>query len=364
MTRRAPSARAAEIGSGLTSAPSISQRPPIRLRREDSRQRIGRRHRLAEAAAGQPDFMAGADLGGDRGQPQRQVGEGRVAERVIEPVGEPAAADQSGAAELEIEIAEHAPARQLPRPVLENVELSRRVVAADHGADRGAGDHVRPDAMGVERAQHADMGKAARGAAAQCQPDREARSVRGAATGSSDVAADMAVARCPSARPLLRARIADSRRSGSAQSLIASADCDASHRVRRNVEASAIMPRSCTEFAPTQLPAQRSASSAARRALHRKPRLRHHGIIVVVAGALDRPHRAGVEEAVLDEALVDIDADHLAEHHMAVGRAGLRSRRARPSSPTGIRARRARRRPAAGARGARAPAPGRRSPSR
>ena len=82
-------------------------------RRKDSGQRIGRAHRLAEAAAGQPDFMAGADLGRDGREPQRQVGEGGVAEGVVEPVGEPAAADQPGAAELEVEIAEQAAAGEM-----------------------------------------------------------------------------------------------------------------------------------------------------------------------------------------------------------------------------------------------------------
>src|SRR5262249_28646296 len=33
---------------------------------------------------------------------------------------------------------------------------------------------VRPDAVGIERPQHADMGKAARGAAAESEPDRGA----------------------------------------------------------------------------------------------------------------------------------------------------------------------------------------------
>src|SRR5262252_10021332 len=45
--------------------------------------------------------------------------------------------------------------------------------------------------------------------------------------------------------------------------------------------------------------------------------------IVMVAGARNRPHRRGVELAVLDEAVVDMHADDLPEHHIALGDAAL-----------------------------------------
>ena len=51
----------------------------------------------------------------------------------------------------------------------------RGVAAADHGADRGADDDVRLDAVREQRAEHADMGKAARAAAAERKPDGRAR---------------------------------------------------------------------------------------------------------------------------------------------------------------------------------------------
>ena len=51
------------------------------------------------------------------------------------------------------------------------VELACGVAAADHRADRGADDHIRNDAVFVQDAQHADMGEAARRAAAQRKPD-------------------------------------------------------------------------------------------------------------------------------------------------------------------------------------------------
>ena len=43
-----------------------------RDRRENSRQRVGGAHRVDQPAARQPDFVAGADLGGDGGKADRQ----------------------------------------------------------------------------------------------------------------------------------------------------------------------------------------------------------------------------------------------------------------------------------------------------
>ena len=93
----------------------------------------------------------------------------------FELLGEPVAADQAGAGQADVEIAEHAAHGQRARPCFERVELAGGVAAADHGADRGADDDVGHDAVGDQRAQHADMGKAARGAAAEREPDARAR---------------------------------------------------------------------------------------------------------------------------------------------------------------------------------------------
>src|SRR5229473_2555225 len=60
-------------------------------------------------------------------------------------------------------------------------------------------------------------------------------------------------------------------------------------------------------------------AAAAGRAAHGEAQLRRCAVVVVIAGAHDRPHRTGVEQAVPNEPLVDIDPDHLAEYHMAVG---------------------------------------------
>jgi len=42
--------------------------------------------------------------------------------------------------------------------------------------------------------------------------------------------------------------------------------------------------------------------------------------IVVIAGARDRAHRGGVQESVLNEAFVDVNANDLTEHHVALSR--------------------------------------------
>src|SRR6202035_4238858 len=83
------------------------------------------------------------------------------------------AGNEARAAEREVEVTEHAAACHLPAPMLELVEMAGRVKAANDSANRGAGDHGRLDAVGHQSAQHADMGKAARRAAAERKADRQ-----------------------------------------------------------------------------------------------------------------------------------------------------------------------------------------------
>ena len=72
------------------------------------------------------------------------------------------------------------PRRVRPRAQSSNdVEPAGGVAAADHRADRGADDDVRLDAVREQRADHADMGKAARRAAAERKPDGRALDARG-----------------------------------------------------------------------------------------------------------------------------------------------------------------------------------------
>src|SRR5262249_38338611 len=70
-------------------------------------------------------------------------------------------------------------------------------------------------------------------------------------------------------------------------------------------------------------PAGASICAAAFRARERKFRFRRPDEIIVIAGARDRPHRGGIELAVADEAVVDIDRDHLTEHDVALSDAAL-----------------------------------------
>ena len=56
-------------------------------RRKYSGQRIGGAHRKRQRAARQPDFVAGADLGRDRRETDRQILDGRRADRLRSAVG-------------------------------------------------------------------------------------------------------------------------------------------------------------------------------------------------------------------------------------------------------------------------------------
>ena len=122
---------------------------------------------------------------------------GGVAEMLFEPRGEPAAADQPAAGEADVEIAEDAALGQAARPVLEHVEPAGGVAAADHGADRRADDDVGLDAVREQRADHADMGKAARAAAAERKPDRRTLGARAACVGRRFGAAVAVSSACP-----------------------------------------------------------------------------------------------------------------------------------------------------------------------
>src|SRR5258706_7511351 len=75
------------------------------------------------------------------------------------------------------------------------------------------------------------------------------------------------------------------------------------------------------------------ASSAALGPRERKFRFRRADEIIMIAGARDRPHRGGVELAVLDEIVVDINADHLSEHDVTLGHVAAEIRQAHGLQP-------------------------------
>ena len=116
--------------------------------------------------------MTGVDLGGDGGETRVEGLDLGPPERGLEPAHEPAAIDEARAGQAHIEIAEHAAARQRPRPGGEVLDLAGGKTGADHRAHRGAGDDVGLEPMRHEGLQDPDMGKAARRPAAECDPDR------------------------------------------------------------------------------------------------------------------------------------------------------------------------------------------------
>src|SRR5260370_26711314 len=105
--------------------------------------------------------MPGADLGRDGGKPHRQVRKAPIPESLLELAGEASPADQAGASESEVEIAEHAPAGQLATPVLEGIQVPRGQQSRHYGPARGAGNHLRAAAVWPERAQHPPIRAAA-----------------------------------------------------------------------------------------------------------------------------------------------------------------------------------------------------------
>src|SRR6201990_924003 len=110
----------------------------------------------------------------------------------IPPLRKGAAADEAGAGEVDVEIAQHAAHVEPARPFLEVVEFVCRVAAADDGADRSADDYVRHDAVRRQGPYYANVCKAARCAAAQRQCDCWSRrcrlELRGGFSGSIAVA--------------------------------------------------------------------------------------------------------------------------------------------------------------------------------
>ena len=122
-------------------------------------------------AAGEPDLVAGAKLGRDRGEAQRQRLDPHVAEIAFEQSLEAVAADQARSADVEIEQPHDPALGERQGEGFELVEARGCIAAADDGADRAAGDHVGDDALALEDAHDADMRPAARGARPEGEAD-------------------------------------------------------------------------------------------------------------------------------------------------------------------------------------------------
>ena len=138
-------------------------------RLEDAGQRVGCAHGIDDVSARQPSLMAGADFGCHS---HEALGEGfdrHALQARFEHIVQSLAVDQARAGEIEIEKAQHLAARQIARKIFQRVELSGHVAAADHGADRCAGDDVGMNAGLVEGAENTDM----RPSACRTAPERQ-----------------------------------------------------------------------------------------------------------------------------------------------------------------------------------------------
>jgi hypothetical protein len=91
-----------------------------------------------------------------------QVLDQGLAHRGLQLRGKLVAADQARAVELEVEIGKDTARLQAARPFFQRIKMSGRKGPADHGPDRGADDDIGDDAVGNQRLDDADMGKAAR----------------------------------------------------------------------------------------------------------------------------------------------------------------------------------------------------------
>ena len=111
--------------------------------------------------------MAGFEIGGDGREGKREIGEGTISEVAVEQGDEPVTTDQAAGGNPEVEVAQNAEPAEPDDPLLEHVEAVAEIHAADDRTDGGAAQYVALDPRVLERAQDADMGPAARGAAAE-----------------------------------------------------------------------------------------------------------------------------------------------------------------------------------------------------
>ena len=117
--------------------------------------------------------MAGVEFGGDADEALVELLDAAAGERFVEQARQAVAADQAAAGEIEVEQAEDAATGEAAGEFLEVVEGPGDIAAADHGADRGAGDDVGVEAGFDQGPNDADMGPAAGGAAAERQADAD-----------------------------------------------------------------------------------------------------------------------------------------------------------------------------------------------
>ena len=105
----------------------------------------------------QPDLMSGDQIGRDGGERHRQIFDPLVAHVFLHLGHQPPAADQAAAAHAQIQIADDLHAAEIAGPLLQRIQMTRQIAAADQGADRCAGDDIRLYAQPFKSAQDADM---------------------------------------------------------------------------------------------------------------------------------------------------------------------------------------------------------------
>ena len=142
MTMRAPSARQTDTGIGLTSAPSISQRPLICTGRKmpgsanDALSAFTRLPLLSQTSCPVPSSVATAT------NLRSSFSIWNSCEMMLEPGAQALPGDEARAREIDVEKAEDAAPSRRAGEILERVEPLGDEAGAGHGADRRAGDDV------------------------------------------------------------------------------------------------------------------------------------------------------------------------------------------------------------------------------
>src|SRR5262245_18018111 len=119
--------------------------------------------------------MTGIELRCDRRETDRQIFNTAFLQACFKTRSEMAAADQAGAGQTDIEVAQDASHGERARPGLQVVHFLGGIATADNGADGSADDHVGNDAVRFKSADHTDVGENEGGAAAKCKADGRTR---------------------------------------------------------------------------------------------------------------------------------------------------------------------------------------------
>src|SRR6185503_2052025 len=119
----------------------------------------------------QPHLAPGGELGGDRAELRRQVGDVALLEQLVAEQGEEAIATDQAAAPRQVHEAHDGRPGEAGDPVLQLLQLARGIRGADQRADRAAADDVGLDTARLEGADRADVRPAAGATRAEGEPD-------------------------------------------------------------------------------------------------------------------------------------------------------------------------------------------------